>query len=188
MAKARRHEVHRHHHQAPRRLRLFDSKLTDFDVMVDAVPARHHEGAGRGLPARRASGSAGTTRSWTGTIPTTCRGATWEKDRPRDGRRLRPLRRVPEGAAQGTADQLRPDRRPLVRRRVGSDLERTSAARDLYDYVRALQPDIIINNRVGKGRRAMAGSPRQRARRATSARPSRRSRPPACPASTGKPA
>ncbi|HPC60059.1 MAG TPA: alpha-L-fucosidase [Verrucomicrobiota bacterium] len=29
--------------------------------------------------------------------------------------------------------------------------------RDLYDYVRSLQPDIIINNRVGKGRAGMAG-------------------------------
>lgn len=28
---------------------------------------------------------------------------------------------------------------------------------DLYNYVRALQPDIIINNRVGKGRAGMAG-------------------------------
>ncbi len=29
--------------------------------------------------------------------------------------------------------------------------------RDLYDYCRALQPDLIINNRVGKGRAGMAG-------------------------------
>jgi alpha-L-fucosidase len=29
--------------------------------------------------------------------------------------------------------------------------------RDLYQYVRSLQPDIIINNRVGKGRAGMAG-------------------------------
>jgi len=28
----------------------------------------------------------------------------------------------------------------------------------LYDYVRGLQPDIIVNNRVGKGRRGMAGT------------------------------
>jgi alpha-L-fucosidase len=28
---------------------------------------------------------------------------------------------------------------------------------DLYNYVRSLQPDIIINNRVGKGRRSMQG-------------------------------
>ena len=28
---------------------------------------------------------------------------------------------------------------------------------DLYNYVRSLQPDIIINNRVGKGRSGMAG-------------------------------
>ncbi len=30
--------------------------------------------------------------------------------------------------------------------------------RDLYDYVRGLDPDIIINNRVGKGRAGMAGT------------------------------
>jgi alpha-L-fucosidase len=29
---------------------------------------------------------------------------------------------------------------------------------DLYDYVRAIDPDIIINNRVGKGRAGMAGT------------------------------
>ena len=29
--------------------------------------------------------------------------------------------------------------------------------KDLYNYVRSLKPDIIINNRVGKGRRGMAG-------------------------------
>jgi len=29
--------------------------------------------------------------------------------------------------------------------------------KDLYNYVRALQPDIIINNRVGKGRKGMEG-------------------------------
>ncbi len=30
--------------------------------------------------------------------------------------------------------------------------------RDLYEFVRALQPDIIINNRVGKGRAGMSGT------------------------------
>ena len=61
--------------------------------------------------------------------------------------------------------------------------------RDLYDYVRGLQPDIIINNRVGASRSGMAGLlPGQGDRRATSARPSSRSRPPASPAWTGKPA
>lgn len=29
---------------------------------------------------------------------------------------------------------------------------------DLYEYVRSLQPTIIINNRVGKGRAGMAGT------------------------------
>ena len=29
--------------------------------------------------------------------------------------------------------------------------------RDLYNYVRSLQPDIIINNRIGKGRKSMQG-------------------------------
>jgi len=29
--------------------------------------------------------------------------------------------------------------------------------KDMYDYVRSLQPDIIINNRVGKGRKGMEG-------------------------------
>ncbi len=30
--------------------------------------------------------------------------------------------------------------------------------RDLYNYVRSFQPDIIVNNRVGKGREGMAGT------------------------------
>lgn len=30
--------------------------------------------------------------------------------------------------------------------------------RDLYSYVRSIQPDVIINNRVGKGREGMAGT------------------------------
>ena len=30
-------------------------------------------------------------------------------------------------------------------------------AKDLYDYVRALQPNIVINNRIGKGRKGMEG-------------------------------
>ena len=32
-----------------------------------------------------------------------------------------------------------------------------SAGVDLYNYVRSLQPDIIINNRVGKARAGMDG-------------------------------
>ncbi len=32
---------------------------------------------------------------------------------------------------------------------------------DLYNYVRRLQPDIIVNNRVGKGREDMAGTTKQ---------------------------
>ena len=51
--------------------------------------------------------------------------------------------------------------------------------KDLYDYVRGLKPDIIINNRVGKGREGMRGMSSDQTSPATSARPSRRSRRPA---------
>jgi hypothetical protein len=34
----------------------------------------------------------------------------------------------------------------------------------LYEYVRSLQPNIVINNRVGKGRKGMEGLAPQRGR------------------------
>ena len=168
---------------------LFDSKQTDFDVMstpfkrdilkelADAcrdgrdqdllVPFDHGLAPSR-LPARAASGR--------------------QADRP-TGADFDRYVALHEEPAQGARHQLRPDRRPLVRRRVGEAPGPTSAARDLYDYVRGLQPDIIINNRVGEGRAGMAGlrqgrGSRRRLRHARAGDPGHR----ACPAWTGKPA
>ena len=58
--------------------------------------------------------------------------------------------------------------------------------KDLYAYVRSLQPDIIVNNRVGKNRQGMAGieQGRRDRRRLRHARAGD-SRPAACPASIG---
>ena len=65
----RRHEVHRHHVEAPRRLRDVRQRVSDYDI-VDATPFK--QGSDEG--ARRRGEKAGlkfasTTRSWTGTIP-----------------------------------------------------------------------------------------------------------------------
>ena len=55
---------------------------------------------------------------------------------------------------------------------------------DLYNYVRGLQPNIIINNRVGKARSGMAGmdkgpGARRRLRHARAGNPRRRALAPA---------
>ena len=77
---------------------------------------------------------------------------------------------------------------PVVRRRVGDEWT-DDRGKDLYAYVRGLKPTIIVNNRVGKGRDGMRGLNRQddgQPGPAISAPPSRRSRRPASPASTGR--
>ncbi len=59
--------------------------------------------------------------------------------------------------------------------------------KDLYQYVRSLKRDILINNRVGKGRKGMQGLNKEdQCMPATSARPSSRSPRVAFPMSTGK--
>ena len=58
---------------------------------------------------------------------------------------------------------------------------------DLYTYLRALKPRLVINNRIGKGRKGMEGLSKRRrsSMRAISARPSSRSRPRDCRAWIG---
>ena len=70
---------------------LFDTKLTDYDV-DGARPSGSDllKDAGRRVPRGRASSSASTTRSWTGTTPTTPRRA-WND--VAKGEPTRPLRR-----------------------------------------------------------------------------------------------
>ena len=61
--------------------------------------------------------------------------------------------------------------------------------RDLYAYLRALKPALIVNNRVGKGRKGMEGLNKgDRRTPAISARPSSRFPPTACPGWIGNPA
>ena len=65
------------------------------------------------------------------------------------------VRHVHEGAAQGAAHEVRPGG-PLVRRRVGGLVDR--AGRPGAVRLRArTQAAIIVNNRVGKGRKGMEG-------------------------------
>ena len=122
---------------------------TTWDVMATPFERDIIARAGRRVPARAASGSASTTRSWTGTIPTTCRGASGRADRPAAGADFERYVAFMKAPAEGTADQLRPDRRAVVRRRVGRHLDATSAGGTSTHYVR----------------RAAAGDHRQQPRR-----------------------
>ena len=72
IGQGRRHEVHRHHLQAPRRLRhvRLEGQPTGTSSTPRPYGKRPAQGAGRGLPQARASSSASTTRRpRTGTTP-----------------------------------------------------------------------------------------------------------------------
>ena len=143
--------------QAPRRLlpvRLevtptSTSMSTPFkrDIMKELAEACRREGH----PAR-----ACTTRSWTGTTPTTCRAATGRRAARPEGADFDRYVALHEGPAQGAAHQLRQRSASSGSTASGRAPGPTSAGSDLYDYVRQLQPDIIINNRVAASSGAFA--------------------------------
>ncbi len=128
---------------------LFDSKRDRLRRHEHAVQARHHA---RSWPTRagsRASSSAGTTRSWTGTIPTTCRAATGRRTRTGERRHVRALRRATcTPQRRGAADQLRPDIDVLWFDGEWESTWTRELGAALADRVRSLQPNIVINNRV----------------------------------------
>ena len=152
---------------------LFDTQQTDFDVMATPL----HRDVMRAVA--DACRREGIRIGWYHSImdwhhPDYLPRRDWEQDRPDRRRRLRPLRRLPQGPAARAAHQLRPDRRPLVRRRVGGHLEQRSAAATSTTTCAPCSP-------ASSSTTASAGTS------ATTARPSSRSRRRRCPA-TGRPA
>ncbi len=153
----RRDEVHRHHLEAPRRLRHLRLQGLGFRRHGHAPSSATSSRSWPRPAARRGSGSASTTPSWTGTIPTTCRAATWEtKARPEAGASYD--RYVAYMKAQ--LKELLTQYGDIGVLWFDGEWEGTwteARGRDLYDFVRSLQPKIIINNRVGASRAGMEG-------------------------------
>ena len=136
---------------------LFDSKETDFDVMSSPFK--------RDILKELSDACAkeGLKMCWYHSImdwhhPDYLPRRTWEeKDRPADGANL----------DRYVAEYLKPQLKELTSNygKIGvlwfdGEWESTwneDRGRDLYQYVRSLQPDIIINNRVSSGRSGMAG-------------------------------
>ena len=159
----RRHEVHRHHVQAPRRLR---------DVRQRGQRLRHRRCARRSRrtrwrrsrPRRRRQGCKFcfyySIMDWH--HPSQYVDAPG-KDRTA-GNGKTEIMPGPEGRPTSTymKAQLKELSRSTTRRVLWFDGEwmdwwTEEDGQDLYAYVRGLKPDIIINNRVGKGRKGMEG-------------------------------
>jgi len=135
---------------------LFDSKLTDFDV-VDATPFKRDIMKELSEECRKQ----GLKMCWYHSImdwhhPDYLPRRQWEK-------------RSAEGAdfnryieyLKGQVKELVTDYGDIGVLWFDGEWENTwdqQKGSDLYKYVRSLQPNIIINNRVGKGRAGMAGT------------------------------
>ncbi len=134
---------------------LFDSKYTDFDVM--STPFKRDIMKELSEACRKQ----GVKMCWYHSImdwhhPDYLPRREWEKDRSTEGANF-------DRYVQHMKDQLR----ELVTNygQIGvlwfdgewESTWNTKYGRDLYNYVRNLQPSIIINNRVGAGRSGMEG-------------------------------
>jgi len=120
---ARRHEVRRHHLQAPRG--VLPVRLEAHRLRRDghAAEAGHPEGAFRGMPGGGIEDVLVPLdpRLAPPRLPAPgCRQPAPLGHPAHRGGRLQPLHRLHEGPAHGAADPLRPDRRALVRRRLGA--------------------------------------------------------------------
>src|SRR5437867_9669035 len=151
-------EVHHHHLQAPRRVRHF--RLEGLELRYHgrhAVPARRRQGACRG-------GASGQPQ---------VRGLLLDHGLASPGRaraqlsrlqlahleqsEFRPLcRNVYEAPAQGAAHQY-PDIDVLWFDGEWIADWSDARGRDLYNYVRAIRPGLIVNNRVGHTRQGLSG-------------------------------
>ena len=112
--------------QAPRWLRMCDSKVSDWDI-VDRTPYKKDMLRRSPTLPRRASSCSSTTRSSTGTTPITSRAAAPAARRARRARRLQPVPRLHGRPAGRAAHGLRPGGRHLVRRLVGPAGRRLAA-------------------------------------------------------------
>ena len=125
----------------------------------DAVRRRPGARVRRRRRATRACASASTSRSPTGTTRTTRRsptptGPTASGCAPRPTpEQWERFLACPVRADPRAADRLRADRPALVRRRLGALGRRVAARRSCTTLIRALQPDILINDRLPGVRR-----------------------------------
>ena len=154
---------------------LWDSAATDYDIMATPVRPRRAEGTRRGLPQGRASPSAPTTRSATG-ITRRFRSAA---------RAARRRSRIPTSKAydaylQQQVTELVTNYGPLVT--LWFDVPQVYGADlgiPMVQKLRALQPDIVINNRAyanGQGVSSGAGRRLRHPRAAGRRLPGRRGR------------
>ncbi len=138
---------------------LFDSRLTDFDVMSTPY--------GKDLlaPLAEACRKEGIRICWYHSImdwhhPDYLPRRAWEEDRPAEGADFD--RYVAH--MKGQLEELVHNYGDIGVLWFDGEWEETwthERGRDLYNYVRGLQPDIIINNRVDVGRAGMAGMTRE---------------------------
>jgi len=134
---------------------LFDSKETDFDVM--STPFKRDIMKELSEACRKE----GITICWYHSImdwhhPDYLPRREWETDRPTEGASVD--RYVEHMKRQ--LEELTSNYGPIGVLWFDGEWEKTwndARGRDLYAYVRSLQPGIIINNRVGAGRAGMEG-------------------------------
>jgi alpha-L-fucosidase len=134
---------------------LFNSQYTDFDIMSTPF----HRDVLKELA--DACHKAGIEICWYHSImdwhhPDYLPRRTWEKDRPTEGANF-------DRYVQYMKNELRElvtNYGPIGVLWFDGEWEstwNTTYGKDLYNYVRSLQPSIIINNRVGAGRSGMEG-------------------------------
>ena len=135
---------------------MFRSKLTDWCIKSTPFQRDPLKELVRGLPARRASSSASIIRSWTGIIPTGVTRRTWN-----DKATGKPDMDRYTGLHEGQLKELVTNYGPLGILWFDGEWEVALDPRTrrgpLCTTCRGLQPNIIVNNRVGKARAGMEG-------------------------------
>jgi alpha-L-fucosidase len=133
---------------------LWDSKLTDFDVA--STPFKRDILKELSVACKKEDVRFCTYHSimdWH--HPDYLPRRDWEKQRSTEGADFNRFRRYLEGQLAELVDNVNPG--VLWFDGEWEDTWMHEMGKDLYDYVRGLNPRIIINNRVDKGRRGMQG-------------------------------